>query len=148
MGVKTWLLTSFREIFLYHYKSLEFRAEVLALVIAPTCGQGRKWDSETLKQTAAEIYPSDHHRRDVLINIVKNYIALILRHSDAYDEAVRDINRKIKANRTLGSKINMEHVRRFERDDMEEEHRLLQTRIIEFLDSAAKENEEVPPQAS
>ena len=135
MSIKTWLLTSFRELFLYHHKSLEFRAEIFALIIAPSCVNLKEYDFETLKEVAAEVYNNNKHRQDVLLNITKEYISMILRNpSYSYDEAVRDINRKIKLNKTFAAKINMNHINRFLKKDISEDRRLLQQRIAEFLE--------------
>ncbi|MDR2081558.1 MAG: hypothetical protein LBP54_06705 [Campylobacteraceae bacterium] len=140
MGVKTWLLTVFRELFLYHYKSLEFRAEIFALIIAPACKSVKECNFEILKKTASEIYKNDLHRQGVFLNIVKEYTAIILRNAPAsYDEAVKDINRKVKANKSLAMKINMKHINRFLRDDISEEKQILQQRIAEFLEATSKE---------
>ncbi|MDR1975592.1 MAG: hypothetical protein LBQ18_01220 [Campylobacteraceae bacterium] len=135
MSVKTWLLTSFRELFLYHYKSLEFRAELFALIIAPSCKSAKECDFTTLKEVAAQIYGGDRHRQEVFLNIVKEYAAMILRNAPAsYNEAVKDINRKIKANKGFALKINMNHINRFLKADISEDKQLLQRRIAEFLE--------------
>ncbi|MDR2790272.1 MAG: hypothetical protein LBB59_04795 [Campylobacteraceae bacterium] len=140
MGVKTWLLTVFRELFLYHYKSLEFRAEIFALIIAPSCKSAKECNFKILKETASEIYKNDLHRQGVFINIVKEYVAMILRNAPAsYDEAVKDINRKVRANKSFAMKINMEHINRFLRNDISEEKQILQQRLAEFLEEAGKE---------
>ncbi|MDR3346675.1 MAG: hypothetical protein LBS73_05835 [Campylobacteraceae bacterium] len=138
MSIKSWFLTSFREIFLYHYRSLEFRAKVFALIIAPSCESAKVCDFTTLKKVAEEIY-ADRHRREVFLNIIKEYIAVILRNpATAYDEAVRDINRKVKIDKNLAKKIDMSHINRFVKADLSEERRLLQQRITEFLEVQSK----------
>jgi hypothetical protein len=140
MGVKTWLLTVFRELFLYHYKSLEFRAEIFALIIAPSCKSVKECDFETLKKTASEIYKNDLHRQGVFLNIVKEYMAIILRNAPtSYDEAVKDINHKVRTNKSFAMKINIEHINRFLRNDISEEKQILQQRIVEFLGETSKE---------
>ncbi|MDR2635492.1 MAG: hypothetical protein LBC08_01545 [Campylobacteraceae bacterium] len=140
MSVRTWLLTAFRELFLYHYKSLEFRAELFALIIAPSCKSARECNFQVLKEVAAEIYKNDRHRQGVFLNIVREYIAIILRNAPAsYNEAIKDISRKVKANKSLAVKINMNHINRFLRDDIPEDRRILQLRISEFLEDQSKE---------
>ncbi|MDR0665961.1 MAG: hypothetical protein LBF71_00975 [Campylobacteraceae bacterium] len=140
MSVKSWLLTVFRELFLYHYKSLEFRAEVFALIIAPGCKNAKDCSFKILKEVAAEIYKNDRHRQDVFLNITRGYAAMILRNEPAsYDEAIKDINRKVRANKSFAMKINMNHINRFLRDDISEDKRFLQQRIAEFLEDQSKE---------
>ncbi|MDR1614090.1 MAG: hypothetical protein LBS26_00780 [Campylobacteraceae bacterium] len=140
MSVKSWLLTVFRELFLYHYKSLEFRAEIFALIMSSGCKSVKECDFETLKEVAAEIYANDKHRQEVFINIVKEYAAMILRNAPAsYDEAVKDINRKTRANKSFAAKISPSHINRFLKDNMDENRQLLQQRIKEFLEDQSKE---------
>jgi hypothetical protein len=139
MSIKTWFLTAFREPFLYHYTSLEFRAKVFALIIAPSYESAKEYDYKLLKEIAAEIYEGDRHRQGVFLNIVKEYIATILRNpSVAYDEIVKEINRKVKNNKKLAEKINIEHLSRFLNTDINEDKRLLQQRIFEFLEGQSK----------
>ncbi|MDR2099346.1 MAG: hypothetical protein LBP40_00785 [Campylobacteraceae bacterium] len=140
MSIKTWLLTVFRELFLSHYESLEFRAEIFALIIAPSCKSAKECNFTLLKEIAEEIYKNDRHRQGVFLNIVKEYVSIILRNAPAsYDEAVKDINNKVKANKKLAVKINMIHINKFLRDDLSENKQLLQQRIAEFLEEASKE---------
>ncbi|MDR0762247.1 MAG: hypothetical protein LBF13_04280 [Campylobacteraceae bacterium] len=140
MSIKSWLLTVFRELFLYHYKSLEFRAEIFALIIAPSCKSAKDCNFKILKEVAMAIYGNDRHRQDVFLNIVREYTAMILRNAPAsYDEAIRDINRKVKADKSFAMKINMNHINRFLRDDISEDKQLLQQRIAEFLEYQSKE---------
>lgn len=140
MSVKSWLLTVFRELFLYHYKSLEFRAEIFALIMSPGCKSFKECDFKTLKEVAAEIYANDRHRQEVFLNIVREYVVMILRNAPAsYGEAVKDINHKVKINKSLATKINMDHINRFLRNDTAENRQLLQQRIKEFLEEQSKE---------
>ncbi|MDR1461114.1 MAG: hypothetical protein LBI78_05665 [Campylobacteraceae bacterium] len=139
MSIKTWFLTTFREPFLYHYTSLEFRAKVFALIIAPSYESAKEYDHNLLKGIAAQIYESDKHRQGVFTNIVKEYISVILRNpSVAYDEFVKEINRKVKTDKKLAEKINMEHLSRFLNTNISEDRRLLQQRIFEFLEEQSK----------
>ncbi|MDR2342443.1 MAG: hypothetical protein LBD84_05335 [Campylobacteraceae bacterium] len=139
MGIKTWFLTVFRELFLYHYKSLEFRAKLFALIIAPGYESTKEYDRKILKEIAEEIYKSDKHRQGVFLNLVKEYMTTILRNpSIAYDEIVKEINRKTKMDKNLAKKINIEHLNKFLRTDIGENKRLLQQRIFEFLEEQSK----------
>ncbi|MDR0579703.1 MAG: hypothetical protein LBG21_03775 [Campylobacteraceae bacterium] len=139
MGIKTWFLTAFRELFLYHYKSLEFRAKLFALIIAPCCESAKEYNLKILEEIAEEIYKSDKHRQGVLLNLVKEYTNTILRNpSVACDEIIKEINRKVKIDKKLAKKINMEHLNKFLRTDIDENKQLLQQRIFEFLEEQSK----------
>ncbi|MDR3177653.1 MAG: hypothetical protein LBT96_01590 [Campylobacteraceae bacterium] len=139
MSIKTWFLTVFRELFLYHYKSLEFRAKLFALIAAPSYESAKEHDRELLREIAAEIYKGDRHRQGVFLNIVKEYMITILRNpSIAYDEVVKDINHKVKMDKKLAEKINISHLGRFLKTDISEDKRLLQQRIFEFLEEQSK----------
>ncbi|MDR0407466.1 MAG: hypothetical protein LBH45_00885 [Campylobacteraceae bacterium] len=139
MSIKTWFLTTFRESFLYHYTSLEFRAKVFALIIAPSYEDTKEHDCKLLKEIAADVYEGDKHRQDVFVNIIKEYITIILKNpSVAYDEIVKEINRNVKTDKKLSKKINTEHLKRFLKTDISEDRRLLQQRIFEFLEEQSK----------
>lgn len=138
MSIKVWFLTAFREMFVYHHKSLEFRAEVFAVLIAPNCKNVKECDCEALKSIAELIY-ANKYRQEVFINTVKEYIAVLLRNPlNAYNEAIKDINRKVKTNKEFAKKIEPELLKRFLNENLDEEKRLLQTRIYEFLEEQSK----------
>ena len=134
MGLKTKFLSFFREIFIHHHKSLEFRAKVFASMIA----SNKKEDSveyEILRRIAKEIY-KDQYRIDVLVATTKEYVEKIINiKSLNIDSLIKDIDREIRKNPRYITKINIRHLKKFLVDinHTHEKTHLLQMRIIEYF---------------
>ncbi len=134
MDLKTKFLSFFRELFIYHHKSLEFRAKVFASMIA----SNKKEDSveyEILREIAKEIY-KDQHRIDILVATTKEYVEKIINiKSLNIDSLIKDIDKEIRRNPRYITKINIRHLKKFliSQDHTNEETYLLQLRIIEYF---------------
>jgi len=134
LGLKTKFLSFFRELFIYHHKSLEFRAKVFASMIA----SNKKEDSveyEILREIAKEIY-KDQYRIDVLVATSKEYVEKIINiKSLNIDSLIKDIDKEIRKNPRYITKINIRHLKKFLVDinHTHEETHLLQMRIIEYF---------------
>ncbi len=134
MDLKTKFLSFFRELFIYHHKSLEFRAKVFASMIA----SNKKEDSveyEILREVAKEIY-KDQYRIDVLAATTKEYVEKIINiKSLNIDSLIKDIDREIRKNPRYITKINIRHLKKFlvTINHTDEETHLLQMRIIEYF---------------
>jgi len=134
VSFKTNFLSFFREFFIYHHKSLEFRAKVFASMIA-----SNKKDDEVeydiLKEVAKEIY-KDPHRIDVLVETTKEYVEKIINmKSIDIDSLIKEINKEIRTNPRYITKINIRHLKKFlvTPEHTNEETYLLQLRIIEYF---------------
>jgi len=134
LDLKTNFLSFFRELFIYHHKSLEFRAKVFASMIA----SNKKEDSveyEILRGIAKEIY-KDQYRIDVLVATTKEYVEKIINiKSLNIDSLIKDVDREIRANPRYITKINIRHLKKFLilPEHTNEETYLLQLRIIEYF---------------
>ncbi len=134
MSFKTNFLSFFREFFIYHHKSLEFRAKVFASMIA-----SNKKDDEVeyniLKEVAKEIY-KDPHRIDVLVETTKEYVEKIINMKSLdIDSLIKEINKEFRTNPRYITKINIRHLKKFlvSPGHTNEETYLLQLRIIEYF---------------
>lgn len=131
--VKGFLLSFFREFFLYHHISLEYRAKLFATMIASqddTCAY------EKLQEIAKDIYKDDEYRVDVLVHTTKEYVSKI--HSNdalSIDHLLIDIDNEGKKNRRFIEKINMDHLKSLYCDNSETNIQILQTRILEFFEN-------------
>ena len=137
-GAKTFFLSFFRELFVYHHKSLEFRAKLFASMIV-----SNKVDDTSeyiiLKKIAKDIYKDDEYRIDVLVHTTKEYVNKIIQDNTLdIDRLILDIDRDMKRNRRFVDKINMNHLRSFYACGGDEEVALLQTRILEYYESEIK----------
>lgn len=134
-SAKTFFLSFFRELFVYHHTSLEFRAKLFASMIA-TNKIDNTCEYKTLKEIAKEIYKDDEYRVDVLVHTTREYVNKIIENDSLdIDRLLIDIDRELKKNKRFIDKINLNHLRRFYSCNGDEETILLQTRILEFYES-------------
>jgi hypothetical protein len=140
LSIKAWLISSFREFFLYHHHSLEFRAKIFALVIA-ACDNEKKDEYDKLKEIANEIYPDDKKRQEVLVHATKEYVKKILNNQKfGFDEFIKEIDFKIKTKKDFVKKIDLVHIKKLMRDDISENKKILQLRIYEFLEALIRDS--------
>jgi len=139
LNFKARFLSFFREIFIYHHESLEFRAKVFASMIA----SNKKDDAveyEILKKVAKEIY-KDEHRINILVQTTKEYVDKIIKvKSLNIDSLIKDINKEIRKNPRFIKKINIRHLKSFlvKDEDTDEDTYLLQKKIIEYFKNEMK----------
>lgn len=137
-STKTFFLSFFRELFVYHHTSLEFRAKLFAAMIASN-KIDNSCEYKVLKKIAEEIYDEDEYRVDVLVHTTKEYVNKIIQNDSLnIDCLLIDIDRQIRKNKRFVGKINMNHLRSFYACNGDEETVLLQTRILEFFESEIK----------
>ena len=137
--VKAWFLSFFREIFVYHNSSLEFRAKLLAVVI----GANKDIDEcekELLLEIAKETYPDDIARVDVLVNTTKEFVSKIIENNGLnVNELILRINQDLKEIKRFHEKIDTNQLRRFlVCSEEDEETYITQLRIIEFLENSIR----------
>ena len=75
--LKGWFLSFFREGFLYHYSSLEFRAKLLAAMIAID-KKIDECEEKILQEIASQTYKNNEARVYVLINTTKEYVDKVI----------------------------------------------------------------------
>jgi len=137
-SVKTFFLSFFRELFVYHHTSLEFRAKLFASMIVSNKVDD-EYDYKVLKKIAKDIYKDDEHRIDVLVHTTKEHVNKVIRDNSLdIDSLILDINKDLKQNKRFVKKINMEHLRSFYACGGDEEVALLQTRILEYYENEIK----------
>ena len=123
----------FRELLLYHHSSLEYRAKVLTLVIAVN-NEITLCEEELLYATACEIYNNDEERVEILVEAVKEYFDKIITDNGLnFDHLVFQIERETKAVKRFADKIDIEALKKFESCLDNEEDKIYQQRVIEYL---------------
>ena len=132
--LKIWFLTFFRDVFVYHNSSLEFRAKLFAAII----GANKKVDDceeKILEKVAREIYPEDEARADVLVRTTKEYVMKIVQNNGLdLNELILAIDHELKEVRRFFDKVDIEKLQRFVVcTQKDEETSLIQQRILEFL---------------
>ena len=142
--IKGWFLSFFREVFVYHNSSLEFRAKLLAAMI----GANQDMDDcelDILEGIAKEIYPNDEARVDVLVRTTKEYVKKIIdKNGLELNELIKSIDRELKEEKRFCDKINIERLSRLlVCSEGDEETQLTQTRILEYLQNEIENNKKV-----
>jgi hypothetical protein len=123
----------FREVLLYHHNSLEYRAKVLTLVIAVK-REISLCEYELLYATACDIYDNDDERADILVEAVKEYFDKIITDNGLdFDHLVFQVERETKAVNRFADKIDIDALKKFQSCIDNEDDRIYQQRVIEYL---------------
>lgn len=132
--VKLSFLSFFREFFVYHHRSLEFRAKLFAAMIAADENSDESV-YEILQNIGKEIYGNDENRVEMLIRTTKEYVDKIVTDNNLdLDEIILDIDKSLRRNKQYINKININHLKRLQVKD-DEETMLTQQRVMEFAES-------------
>lgn len=134
MSFKLKFLAIFREFFIYHHKSLEFRAKIFAAMLVAD-KNFQKSDLDELKDIAQEIYPNDKTRIEILLATTLEFIDKCNKELNL-DALLFDIDSNLKQNKKFAKKIDFSHLRRLMSDD--EDEALIQQRVYEFLVNEVK----------
>ena len=123
----------FREFLLYHNSSLEYRAKVLTLVVAVN-QKITPCEEELLCQTACKIYNQDEERSEILVETVKEYFQKIVTNNGLdFEHLIFDVEKETKSVRRFAEKIDIDLLMEFQKCIDDEEDRIYQLRVIEFL---------------
>jgi hypothetical protein len=139
-AMKIRFLSFFRDIFVHHTSSLEFRAKLLASVIAIKEGI-TECEHDILEEIAFRIYKNDPARAYLLMQVTKEYIDKIIEKNELdLNALIKNIDNALQSSKRFAYKINIKDLKRFlecSKDD--EETNIIQKRIIEFLQLEIKE---------
>jgi len=127
------LLNMFREFLVYHSSSLEFRAELMTLMIMSD-GKIVECEEKLIKVIASEIYGDDKGRAQILSEAIHEYHTKIInRNGLVYNDLVSKIANDIKRTPRYASKIDIEKLSRFRECLDDEENQIFHDRVISFL---------------
>ena len=131
---KIWFLTFFRDVFVYHNSSLEFRAKLFAAIIGAN-KQVDECEEKILREIASEIYPEDKARVEILIQTTKEYVNKIVQNNGLdLNELILAIDYELKEVKRFCDKVNLQMLERFMVcTQKDKETYLIQQRILEFL---------------
>jgi hypothetical protein len=125
---------AFREIFLYHHNSLEFRAKLFAMFIAVN---NRLLDEELeiVRTAAQKIYGADEARVDALVYTTQEYVNKVLNNNGlGINELTIDITNELKKIPRYHKKIDTTQLLPLLEYSIDEETRIYQKNIIKFFD--------------
>jgi len=136
--LKIRFLSFFRDIFIYHTSSLEFRAKVFASVISVDKKMDR-CEEKILLELSEKIYNSKP-RAQLLVQVTHEYIDKIVAENKLdLNALIKKIDSDLKKHRRFAYKINIQDLKKFLECTTNEETKIIQTRIIEFLQSEIQE---------
>lgn len=129
----------FREIFIHHYNSLDFRAKVFALMI--TANDKPKVENFILvKELAQKIYEKDEDRANLLLLTTKELVdSIVSKRNSSKDNLVENIVKNVKLVPRYAKKINIEDLTRFLDFAEDEDTLAYQKNILEFLQNLKTE---------
>ncbi len=131
----------FREFLVYHNSSLEYRAKVITLVLAVN-NEISECEEELLKKMALEIYDNDEDRADILVETVKEYFVKIVTHNGLdFEHLVYKVQKETKAVKRFSEKIEIDRLMQFQVCLEDEEDKIYQQRVIDFLQDLKEEHE-------
>ncbi|HEY9190373.1 MAG TPA: hypothetical protein VIM88_05860 [Sulfurovum sp.] len=129
----------FRELLVYHHSSLEYRAKLLTLVVSAN-GEICECEKQKLKEIAHTIYADDHERAELLLDAVYEYHTKIVTDNGLdFEHLVLLVERETKEVKRFAEKIDMGLLGSLHECVEDEEDRLFQERILEFLQDLKEE---------
>ena len=129
----------FRELLVYHHSSLEYRAKILTLIVSAN-GEICECEKQKLKEIAHTIYADDHDRAELLLDAVNEYHTKILTNNGLdFEHLILQVERETKEVKRFAQKIDMGLLAQLHECIEDEEDRLFQERILEFLQNLKDE---------
>ncbi len=128
---------AFRELFVHHHGSLEFRAKIFALIIATNKEIDIK-NYSIIQEICIHIYKNDEDRTNLLILTTKEHIKKILQN-DNIDILISSIQKELKIVPRYAKKINIELLKPLLDLTQDKDTLSYQENILEFLQTLKNE---------
>lgn len=130
--VRNHFINAFRELFLYHHSSLEFRAKLFAAVIAANPNAG-SCEYEIVSQAGMQIY-DDPDRSNSLLLTVREYVNKVVDDNGLdIDTLLAEIVRDLRDIPRYSQKIEISQLRPLLDCHHDEENRIYQERMLELF---------------
>lgn len=140
-SLKRTIMKMFREFLVYHHSSLEFRAKLLTLMVSSN-GEMCECEKQKLKEIADTIYHDNPDRAALLVDMVKEFHSKIITDNGLnFEHLIQQVAREVKEVKRFCNKIDIDLLMQLHTcmDDEDEEEKLFQMRIIEFLQALKSE---------
>ena len=129
----------FREFLVYHNSSLEFRAKLITLMIASD-NEINECEEKTLREVADKIYKDNEERAELLIDTVKEYYEKIKTDNGLnFNHLIILVRREIRENKRFSEKVDIEILKSFSICLKDDDDRIFNQHIIEFLEELKQE---------
>ncbi len=137
--IKNHFFNAFRELFVHHHGSLEFRAKILALIIS--ANEEIKPDNYTIvKNIGMSIYKDDEDRANLLMLLTKELVSRVKEHNSLdIDTIVVNIQKELKLTPRYAKKIDTASLEPLLNISHNSDTLAYQKNIIEFLESIKEE---------
>ena len=104
------IFSAFRELFLYHHSSLEFRAKLFAAVIAADL-EADECEFDVVKAAGMAVY-NDEDRSNTLVLTTREYVTKVIENNGLdIDALIDDIIRDLKTVPRYAKKIDVSQLR-------------------------------------
>jgi len=133
--LKHHFFSAFRELFVHHHGSLEFRAKVFALIIAANNGSTVQ-SYIKVKEIALNIYKNDEERADLLMLTTKEKVNKVRENNGLdIDTLVSNIQKDLKIIPRYAKKIHLDELKELILLSEDEDTISYQNNILEFLET-------------
>jgi len=137
--IKNHFFSAFRELFVHHHGSLEFRAKVFALVISAN-EDVKAENYEIIKKIGMEIYKNDEDRANLLMLSTKELVKKVKEDNGLdIDTLVASIQRELKMVPRYAKKIDIEQLSKLLSLSHDSDTLSYQENILEFLKNIKEE---------
>jgi hypothetical protein len=133
--IKQFFYNSFRELFVYHHSSLEFRAKVFALVIS--ADENAKVENYIIvKNAGLRIYKDDEDRANLLMLNTKEFVKKIKENGGIHsDRLINNIQKELRMVPRYAKKIDTNDLQPLLLLPNDDDTIAYQKNIIEFLET-------------
>lgn len=137
--IKHHFFSAFRELFVHHHGSLEFRAKLFALVIA--ANEDAKVENYiTVKKIGMEIYKDDEDRANLLTLSTKELVTKIKENNELnIDTLILNIQRELRQVPRYAKKIDIDSLKELLTLSHDRDTISYQENILEFLETLKEE---------
>ncbi len=137
--IKQHFLNAFRELFVHHHGSLEFRSKLFALVLS--ANEDATTDNcSIVKDIGMKIYKNDEDRADLLMMTTKELVKKVKENNGLdIDTLAEHIQKELKIVPRYAKKIDIDSLRQLLIFTHDEDTRSYQENILEFLQTLKEE---------
>jgi hypothetical protein len=133
--LKHHFFSAFRELFVHHHGSLEFRAKVFALIIVAN-NDSTVESYIKVKEIALKIYENDEERANLLMLTTKEKVHKVRENNGLdIDTLVANIQKDLKIIPRYAKKINLDELKELILLSDDEDTISYQNNILEFLET-------------
>ncbi|MDD2652347.1 MAG: hypothetical protein PHX44_04770 [Sulfurimonas sp.] len=137
--IKHHFFSAFRELFVHHHGSLEFRAKLFALLIAAN-KDAKVENYITVKKIGMEIYKNDEERANLLILSTKELVTKIKESNElSIDTLISNIQRELRQVPRYAKKIDIDSLKELVAYTHDRDCISYQENILEFLETLKEE---------